>query len=181
MLALQDSEQSRFDKRDAANNDVDLLSLSGLKMEDGKYVGFIVNDTCAGQFLLPEDERKVYDVQPYQLNALAEGDRIFLLSRSSSSTHCQLLAVLEFQGNVNIKQKHFNKHYNLHRMSPDEFATLKASWTTTPVDVVYGWHFELVNEFSVRVRVDCVPGCDMWQHFKIDDIYKECWVKKEFR
>ena len=169
------------DKTDTADNATLLFSQSSLQLFDGNYVhaGILVNETYAGQFLLPEDERKVYEVKPYQLNALAEGDRIFLLSRSSTSPHCRLLAIVEFQGNVTIKEKHFNKYYNLHRVSPDEFATLKASWTTPPVEIVYGWHFELVNAFNVHLWIPANPSCQVLQHFKIDDVYKERWVNKK--
>lgn len=100
--------------------------LQTVKSKQGRYCGLLVRSQHAEKFILPEGDRKIYEIRSKPLQFLKEGEKIVLISTKNGKRFA--LCVLEFQGCVKIKMSLFMKYYNLHRVSAGEFADFTASW-----------------------------------------------------
>ena len=156
--------------------------IKGLKQKDGKFLGLLIKEEHAVQFIREsEDLRKVYEVRNRPIRFLAGGDRLAILSCQAGRPR-QVLAVVEFHGNVKIMDSAFAKHFPLHRVETVEYEKMKSKWSKHP-GFCWAWHFELVYTFAPGVHLmNGSKGCEVWMYFSPEDVrYPEASLSPSFR
>eukprot|EP00435_Cladocopium_sp_Y103_P014574 s3958_g3.t1 len=129
--------------------------------KEGQCLGLLVHRVHALKFLMPEPHRKTYEVRGNPVKFLQEGHKLALISvdkggrRQPSSW--EILAVLEFQGNVKMKKAAFDKYFPFHQVSTLEKQSLFAE-ESCEQDCVWGWHFELVQSFTPPLKLKVARG-----------------------
>ena len=145
----------------------DELLTQGVKMKGRKFCGLLVKQEHAEQFLLDEASRKLYEIRKSPVHFLKEGDRICLISMGRGGQHDRkALAILEFVRNVRLLNNTFNKHYAMHRVSPETFEALSKGWKQSHC---FAWHFNLVKAFDCPATIPYVCGTQVWHYFTLAD------------
>lgn len=134
-----------------------------VRANNGKFCGLLVRHQFASLFLREEQERKVYEIRSHPLHFLKEGEKIALISTGGHVR--QVVGILEFLGNVKIKNSSFDKYYNLHRISLEDFQAVSANWANQ--EFCFAWHFELTMAFESPVSIPMVKGPEVWHYFSL--------------
>lgn len=150
--------------------------IATVKRKGDRSLGLLVKDQFARRFLLPEEDRKVYEIRSRPINFIKAGERIALIScNNSRSMSCSrsLLGVLEFVGNVKIKATQFEKYYQLHRVNESEFSVDGHNYVDEN-GFVHAWHFELVGAFQLPLHLSAVETTStvVWHYFSVENVNK---------
>ena len=136
-------------------------------------MGLLVHRVHALKFLMPEPHRKTYEVRGNQVKFLQEGDKIALISVDKSNrkqSSWEVLAVLEFQGNVKMKKAAFDKYFPFHQVSTLEKKSLFDE--ESEQDCVWGWNFEVVQSLTPPVKLKVARGTVRWNYFTPRDLLR---------
>lgn len=134
-----------------------------VRASNGKFCGLLVRHQFASLFLREEQERKVYEIRSHPLHFLKEGEKIALIGTGGNVR--KVVGILEFLGNVKIKNSSFDKYYNLHRISREDFQAVSANWANQ--EFCFAWHFELTVAFESPVPIPMVKGPEVWHYFNL--------------
>lgn len=143
---------------------------------DGKLLGLRVHRCHALKFLADEPNRKTYELRSRPVLFLKEGMCVALISlnrnggrtRGPVDVQCELLGILEFQGNVKVKWSSLSKFQALHQTTEEEMEILlegkqRPEW-------LWAWHFELVKAFKDPPPIWCAQGAVVWHYFLPDAV-----------
>ena len=97
---------------------------------------------------------------------LVEDDWFALISCSNRGR--EILGILKFEGVSKIKPSALEKFQPLHQLSKSEVESFKNS--VGSADCFYAWHVELVKQFDPPLKLQVVPGMQVWCWFPWDAI-----------
>lgn len=135
----------------------------------GKMLGLFVHESHAYKFLASPPLQKTLEVRTQPVRFLATGSKVALVTSHPEKCFRQILAMLEFRGNVQLRRETFSHHFSEHRVTQQELDTLSVSsgWGK---DVLWGWRFELVGALQPVPHLRIAQGPVIWLYFDFTEI-----------